>query len=277
MFYRVVLQGRAAGDHDLATVKHEFARVTGLSEYVTEQLFAQAPRSIREGISQADAERIAATLRAIGAAVTVERDLLASAESARDGAHEILPPEHRGPPTIVPGSEPAAAPGPPTRAQRLRRRLASSWPYLVGAPLAVVALIVVTPFVSDALLTLIPAKAPPPPKAAKPPSADPPDPPEPPNARVLHGPWRCTNQSTGLSTYWTFGPDGTLVFHGDTLKETAARPGDPAIPTRWEFAEGRLVFGYANAPPVTFAVTDLDLRRLRYNDGKGLDVQCRRP
>lgn len=276
MFYRVVLQGRAAGDHDLATIKHEFARVTGLSEYVTEQLFAQAPRSIRDGIAQADAERIAATLRAIGVAVTVERDLLTPVESVQDGAHEILPPEHRGPPTIVPGSEAAAAPEPPAAAQRLTRQLRRYLPYLVGAPLALVALVVLTPIASDALLALFPPKAPPP-APAKPRPPEPPEPPEPPSARVLHGPWRCTNQTTGLSTYWTFGTDGALTFHGDTLKESAANPGDPTIPIRWEFGDGRLVFSYANAPPVEYAVADLDLRRLRYGDGKGLDVQCRRP
>jgi hypothetical protein len=279
MFYRVVLQGRAAGDQDLATVKHEFARVTGLSEYVTEQLFAQAPRSIREGIAQADAERIAATLRAIGAAVTVERDLLASVESVRDGAHEILPPEHRGPPTVIPGSEPAAAPGAPTATERLGRRLRSYLPYLVGVPLAVVALVVVAPVISDALRSLVPAKVttPLPVKSKQVAQAEPLEPPEPPNARVLHGPWRCTDQSTGLSTYWTFGTDGTLTYHGDTLQEAAARPGDPAIPVGWAFADGRLVFSYASAPPVAYAVADLDLRRLRYGDGKALDVQCRRP
>jgi len=279
MFYRVVLQGRAAGDQDLATVKREFARVTGLSEYVTEQLFAQAPRSIRDGTSQADAERIAATLRAIGAAVTVERDLLASAETERHGAHEILPPEHRGPPTIVPGSEPTAVPGPPTALQRLGRRLQSYLPYLVGVPIAVVALVLIEPVISDTLRSLLPSKeaAPVPVKSPSVAKAEPPEPPELPSARMLHGPWRCTDQATGLSTYWTFSPDGSLTYHGDTLQEAAARPGDPATPVGWEFADGRLVFTYAGAPPVSYAVADLDLRRLRYGDEKGLDIQCRRP
>jgi hypothetical protein len=279
MFYRVVLQGRAAGDQDLTTVKHEFARVTGLSEHVTEHLFAQAPRSIREGIAQVDAERIAATLRAIGAAVTVERDLLASVESVRDGAREILPPEHRGPPTVIPGSEPAVVPGPPTAIERLGRRLRSYLPYLVGVPLAVVALVMVAPVISEALRSLVPAKVttPLPGKSPQVAQAEPPDPPAPPSARVLHGPWRCTDQATGLSIFWIFGTDGTLTYHGDTLQEAAARPGDPAIPVGWQFADGRLVFTYASAPPVTYTVADLDLRRLRYGDGKGLDVQCRRP
>jgi hypothetical protein len=110
----------------------------------------------------------------------------------------------------------------------------------------------------------------------KPPS-DPPEPPEPRDARALHGPWRCTDQSTGLSNFWTLVPDGTLIFHGDTLKESAARPGDPDVPTRWEFVDGRLVLNYPSAPPVGYAVADLDLRRLRYHDGKGLEVECRRP
>ena len=48
MFYRVVLQGRAAGDHDLATVKREFARVTGMPENVTERVFALTPRTLTD-------------------------------------------------------------------------------------------------------------------------------------------------------------------------------------------------------------------------------------
>lgn len=105
MFYRVVLQGHAAGDHDLVMVKREFARVTGMPESVTDRLFAQTPRPLKERVPQADAERIAATLRAIGAAVTVERDLIASLESVDGGAYDLVPPAHRGPPTVVPGSE----------------------------------------------------------------------------------------------------------------------------------------------------------------------------
>ena len=276
MFYRVVLQGRAAGDHDLATVKREFARVTGMPENVTERVFALTPRTLKEGVAQADAERIAATLRAVGAAVTVERDLLASLEAVDDGVHELLPPDHRGPPTLAPGSEPVPATMPPTAAQRLRRRLRNHLPLLLGAPLTVVLLVVLAPFADDALRTLLPAQAAPMGPVKQPPE-EAPAPPVSPSASVLHGPWRCTDQRTGMSVYWTFGADGTLIFHGNVFKEGAARAGDPAIPNGWKFAERRLVFAFAQKPPVAYTVSDINISRLRYGDGGDVDIQCRRP
>ena len=148
--------------------------------------------------------------------------------------------------------------------------------YLVGVPLAVIGVVVLAPLVEDHVRALRPVPAAPP-TPVKPPPAETPDPPPRASASVLHGPWRCTDQRTGLSTYWTFGADGTVTFHGDTLKEGAARPGDPALPSRWQLADDRLVFTYAQAPPVTYIVSDLDLARLRYGDGRDLDVQCRRP
>lgn len=277
MFYRVVLQGRAAGDHDLSTVKLEFARVTGLPENVTEQLFAQVPRRLREGVSQADAERIAATLRAIGAAVTVERDLLAASIAVDGGVQEIVPPEHRGPPTLVPGAAAAPAPGPPTAAQRLRRRLRRYLPYVLGAPLAVIVLVELAPYVDEGLRALHPVPAAPPAPARPPPVATPDAPPARASASVLHGPWRCTDQRTGLSTYWTFGAGGAVAFHGDTLKDGAAGRDDPTAPIGWQLTDNLLVFTYALAPPVAYEVSDLDLMRLRYGDGGELDTQCRRP
>lgn len=276
MFYRVVLQGRAAGDQDLATVKREFARVTGMPENVTERLFALSPHPLKERVAQADAERIAATLRAIGAAVTVERDLLASLEAADDGVHELLPPDHRGPPTIVPGSEPAPAPAPPSALQRLRRRLRSHLPLLVGAPLAIVLTVVLAPFADDAFRALRPVQAALP-QPVKPPPAEAPAPSALPKASFLQGPWRCTDQRTGLSVYWTFDADGTLTFHGDTFKDGALRSGDPDSPTGWQLAGDRLLFTFGQKSPFNYKVSDLTLSRLRYGDGRDLDIQCRRP
>jgi hypothetical protein len=276
MFYRIVLQGHAAGDHDLATVKGEFARVTGMPEDVTERLFARTPQPLKERVSQADAERIAATLRAIGAAVTVERDLLASLEAADGGVHEIVPPGHRGPPTIVPGSEPAPAPVPPTAARRLGRRLRPYVGLLVGAPLAAILLVALAPYADDAFRGLRPAKAVSA-EPVKPPAARAPAPAVSPNASVLHGPWRCTDQGTGVPEYWTLGADGALTYHGETFSERAARVGDPAIPTGWQLAGDRLVFTFAQKPAVSYKVSDLNLTRLRYGDGRDLDIQCRRP
>lgn len=258
------------------SVKREFARVTGMPADVTERLFARTPHPLKERVSQADADRIAATLRAIGAAVTVERDLLASLEAADGRVHEIVPPDHRGPPTIVPGSEPAPAPAPLTAAQRLRRRLRPYLRILIGAPVAVALLLALAPYVDDAVRALRPAQAarleP-----VKPPPAQAPAPPAPRSASLLHGPWRCTDQRTGLATYWTFGADGTLTYHGETFKERAVRTDDPSAPTGWTFADDRLQFAYAQKSKATFAVSDLSLTRLRYGDGRDVDIQCRRP
>ena len=74
MFYRVVMQGRALGGADLNDVKRDFVRVTGLPVPVAEQLFGGMPQVIKRQVPQTDAERIVATLRAIGAAATVERE-----------------------------------------------------------------------------------------------------------------------------------------------------------------------------------------------------------
>ena len=276
MFYRIVLQGSTAGGHDLATVRREFARVTGMPESVTESLFARTPQPLKERVSQADAERIAATLRAIGATVTVERDLLASLEAADGGVQELVAPDHRGPPTVVPGSEGASATAASTAGQRLRRRLRPYLLVLAGAPVAVALLVLLAPFVDEAVRALMPPK-----EAAhepvKPPPAPAPAPAARPTASALHGPWRCTDQGTGLPTYWTFGGDGALVFHGDTFREGAARAGDPEIPNGWELADDRLVFKFAHKPPVAYRVSDLNLMRLRYGDGRDLEIQCRRP
>jgi hypothetical protein len=275
MFYRVVLQGRAAGNQDMDTVKREFARVTGMPENVTERLFARTPQPLKERVSQADADRIAATLRAIGAAVTVERDLLASLEAADGGVHEIVPPGHRGPPTVVPGSEPTPA-APPTAAQRLLRRLRPYLPLLIGAPIACVLLVVAAPYADEAIRALRPAPAALP-EPVKPRPAQAPAPALPRSASLLHGPWRCTDQRTGMATYWTLGADGTLTYHGETFKERATSADDLSIPVGWQFADDRLVFTYTQQPPQSYAVSDLNLTRLRYGDGRDFDIQCRRP
>jgi hypothetical protein len=276
MFYRVVLQGRTAGDHELPTVRREFARVTGLPEDVTERLFARTPQTLKERLSQADAERIAATLRAIGATVTVERDLLASLKSAEGGVQEIVPPDHRGPPTVVPSAEPAPTAAPPSATQSLRHRLRPFLPLLLGASVAAVLLVALAPYVDDAVRTLRPAQAPQL-EPARPPPSQAAAPPARPAAGLLHGPWRCTDQRTGLSEYWTFNAEGTLTYHGDKLKEGAARAGDPTIPSGWQLADDRLVFTFPQNAPVTYTVSDLNLTRLRYGDGRDLDIQCRRP
>ena len=277
MFYRIVLQGRAAGEFDLATVKREFARVTGIAEDVTERLFADAPQPLKEGIGRADAERIAGTLRAIGATVTVERDLLASLDAVDGGVRELMPLDHRGPPTIVPGSEPDPVPAPPTAAEHRRKRLRHYLRLLVGVALAGALLVAVAPTLDDALRPS-PRPAPAAPtKAATPPLADTPAPPVALRASLLHGPWRCTDQRTGMSVYQTLGTDGSFTSHGDTFKEGLPTITDAHTPIGWELANGRLVFKFAKKPPVAYEVGDFNISQLRYGDGREIDIQCRRP
>ncbi|MEP7330381.1 MAG: hypothetical protein ABI777_14320 [Betaproteobacteria bacterium] len=277
MFYRVVLQGRTAGEVDMATVKREFARVTGMSEDVTERVFAQVPHPLKEGVPKADAERIAGTLRAIGAAVTVERDLLTSLDAVDGGVHELAPLAHRGPPTVAAGSEPAPEAVPPTAAQRLRKKLRPYLLLLLGAPLAAALLFVSAPYLDEMLLPTGPAPVTPTDKSVTPPTDDAPVSPVNVKIDLLYGPWRCTDQRTGISVFQSLGADGTFIAHGNTFKEGAPLVEDDNTPRRWELTNGRLVFTFANKPPVAYMVRDANLTQLRYGDGLNLDIQCRRP
>src|SRR5690242_18941189 len=112
MFYRVVMQGRTVGGAELATVKREFVRVTGLPVRVADDMFGGMPKVIKRKVPQADAERIASTLRAIGAAATVEREV--GVVDAEDATHEgieiIAAPLGHGPPTVAPGMTPPETP-----------------------------------------------------------------------------------------------------------------------------------------------------------------------
>ena len=101
MFYRVVMQGRTVGGAELAAVKREFVRVTGLPVGVADGMFGGMPQVIKRKVPQSDAERIAATLRAIGAAATVEREVAGSEpeDETDEGINIIASPLGNGPPT----------------------------------------------------------------------------------------------------------------------------------------------------------------------------------
>ena len=254
----------------------EFARVTGMPQNVTEDLFAKAPQLLKDRAAEADAERIATTLRAIGAAVTVERDLLASQEAVDGGVQELVAPNHRGPPTEAPGSVPAPAPTPLSAVQRLRRRLRPRLRILVGASLAVILVVALAPFADDILRALDPMPVVPP-VPVKPSAVETPTPAAPPKAIDLHGAWRCTDQRTGLSVYWTFEADGTLTFHGDTFKDGPPLASDPDVPTGWQLTGDRLEFTFARKPPIAYTVSELSFSQLHFSDGRNLDIRCRRP
>ena len=81
-----------------------------------------------------DAERIAATLRAIGAAATVEREIAGSEEESAAEIRIIANPLNSGPPTIIPGTGPATSePANASRAGRWLRKAVEKGPVRCSA------------------------------------------------------------------------------------------------------------------------------------------------
>jgi len=278
MYYRVVMQGRPLGGADLNEVKQHFIRVTGLPARVAEQLFTGIPQVIKRKVPQSDAERIAATLRAIGAAATVERELPGAEDETSDEV--VVPALHIGPPTVVPGAEAASQEAQPrSKSPRWLEAARDNWKSLAGGTLLLGGAFLLAPVASDFIAGLKPAPAPaakPAARVAPPPAAASSGPAL--NATMLHGPWRCIDQRTGAVTYWTYGADGALTFHGDTFKEGVVPPAAATGPTAWKLEGSRLVQTYAQRNPDTYNVGELSLMRFRYeNDREGLDIQCRRP
>jgi hypothetical protein len=279
MFYRVVMQGRTLGGADVEEVKRQFVRVTGLPATVADGLFGGMPQVVKRQLTQADAERIAATLRAIGAAATVERELQGKEDETPEGIRVVATPLNAGPPTVIPGMEPPPVEiAPVSRQRRWLDTMREKWPLILGGLALVAGAILLEPFAADLVGRMRRSPAPAP-VAAKP--APPPEVVEPVtelNANFLQGPWRCTDQRTGASTYWSYAADGALIFHGDVLKEGGAPRGAAAsAPTGWKLEGRRLLHTFAQRAPDTYAVADLTLTRLRYGDERGLEIQCRRP
>lgn len=275
MYYRVVIQGRTLGGADVDEVKRHFVRVTGLPARVAEQLFGGMPKVIKRQVPQTDAERIAATLRAIGAAATVERELPGTEDETPEGIQVVATALNAGPPTIIPGSAPPPDVTPPSRNSRTLRALRARLPLLLGGAVVVAGAILLAPVVDDLVANLRPAPAPArvaPARATAPEIVQ-----SAPvmNPTLMHGPWRCTNQRTGVSTYWTYGADGDLIFHGDALSDRA-RPGTSG-PTGWKLEGQRLSHTFAQRAPDTYTVAELTLARLQYGDERDLAIECRRP
>lgn len=271
MFYRIVLQVHAQNEVALDEVKRKFSYVTGLPANVTEQLFATAPTVLKRQIEQADADRIAQTLRAIGANVTVEPVFHTPVPVGID-------------PVTVPGLPSAAAaielPPPPVAEQATRPstrlrfgRLAK----VVVAAVVLAAAIVVAYQYEEAWREAreSPAKAPVAKQSAR--AAD--APPEVPAFKPDHivGPWRCTDQNTGASTYWVYGEDGTLSYHGDDANHGDKPIVRPDLPIGWSLDGNRLMWRYETAPSRTVVLDKLVLMELDYRDSQGDAIRCRRP
>jgi hypothetical protein len=262
MLYRVVMQGRTLGGADVDEVKRQFVRVTGLPADAADQLFDGMPQVIKRQLQEADAQRIAATLRAIGAAATVERELPSTEDE-----------------TVIPGSAaPTVMTADVSRRARLLRATRAKWPLLAGSVVLVAGAILLAPFVDDLVQRSGPTPAPSRvvPKQSPAPEAGELAPAM--NASLLHGPWRCTDQRTGVSTYWSYVANGTLIFHGDVLTDAPTpRGAASSVPAEWKLDGKQLLHIFAQRAPDTYTVAELTLARLQYGDGRGLEIQCRRP
>jgi hypothetical protein len=279
MFYRVVMQGRATGGADIATVKREFVRVTGLPVSVADDMFGGMPKVIKRKAPQADAERIAATLRAIGAAATVEREVASNdADDETDEGIEIIAaPLGNGPPTLAPGMAPPEAPAIAGSLQKAWvRDLRDKWPVALGTIALVGAAMYFAPDVSGWVASFRPPPAAPAPKAvARQTDAEPAQASVAFNPSLLHGPWRCVDQRTGLGVYWSYGAEGGLVFHGEVLSDRGAPASGAAV--GWGLEGAKLLHKNPQGEVEAFKVTNLTLSRLRYVGDRGLEIECRRP
>jgi hypothetical protein len=278
MFYRVVMQGRTVGGADLAAVKREFVRVTGLPVSVADDMFGGMPKVIKRKVQQADAERIAATLRAIGAAATVEREngAVDAGDGDDNGIEIIAAPLGNGPPTVIPGTAPPEAP-PPAKSRTWIRSLREKGPVVAGTLALVAAVVYFADDVSGWVSSFRPAPVAQAPKPAARPAAEADEVPHAAafNPSLLHGPWRCVDQRTGLGVYWSYAADGQLIFHGDVLSDRPASAGDSA--TGWKLEGAKLVHKHPQGDVDAFKVAALTLSRLSYAGEKGLEVECRRP
>jgi hypothetical protein len=274
LFYRIVLHSHVAPGLDPAEVKRQFVRVTGLTQSVTEQLFGGMSTVIKRQVSQADAERIAATLRAIGVQATVELE--------PGGVPRRTP---LGGPTVTPATPvPDPAVTKPSPVKRWSGRMRMYADVLIMIVLLGVLTWALVPVYERMHPTADPAKVAAKSPAARraPPTADEAAvPPKSFKAANLDGPWRCTNQRTGVAEYWLYRNDGTLVFNGETNFLQGEKPlAGPDVPSGWQLKGDRVLWLYPgkNAGAARGnAVLELTITRFDFVDGKGDEVFCRRP
>lgn len=277
MFYRVVMQGRTVGGADIAAVKREFVRVTGLPVRVADDMFGGMPKVIKRKVEQSDAERIAATLRAIGAAATVEREAPGAVDDddTYDGGIDIIASPLSGPPTVAPGMAPPEAAVAPRKESRLGD-LREKGPALLGLVAVFGAVAYFGPEATDWIMSFKQPATPPVAKAKAAAVQAGAGQNVTFNVSLIHGPWRCVDQRTGLGVYWSYHADGGLVLHGDVLSDRpSAGQGD--APTAWVMDGAKLVHKHAQGEGDAFKVAFLSLSRLRYVGERGLEIECRRP
>jgi hypothetical protein len=280
MLYRVVLQGHVAQGADVTEVKREFMRITALPSSVTERLFGGTRKVIKRQMPEADAERIALTLRAIGAAATIERELDAGPDVGPEGPATLAPLVGSDPGPLLLDSPPVDAPV-ATKSSRWRALARRSLPWLAAAGVCMALAPLAAPVVDEWVLrapAVPPASLKPVPKAT---AAE--EKPElvPLKPENLHGPWRCTNQTTGRSLYWLYNADGTLDFFGES-DFASGKPltASADVPTDWTLEGNHVTWSYASQGPhatVVNTVLDLSLTKFNYIDSSRIPIACRRP
>jgi hypothetical protein len=91
------------------------------------------------------------------------------------------------------------------------------------------------------------------------------------------GPWRCTDQNTGTSTFWEYGEDGAVAYFGDDLGRSDKPLVRPGLPTGWALEGNRLTLRHDATPSRTVTLDALSLSALDYRDAQGDHIRCRRP
>jgi hypothetical protein len=270
MFYRIVLQGQVQQGVALDDVKRQFSYVTGLPPSVTDRLFGAAPTVIKRQVAETDAERISATLRAIGAIVTVEPLLHVPRPVGPD------PVTVPGLPTAAEFEVPKARPPEQDSRPPPRQRHRRVHPAAVAALTVAVAMVAAHQYEEHLRAA---RRSPPRPVSAQRPAEAPEVATEAPVFRSAHivGPWRCTDQNTGASTYWEYAEDGVLSYFGDDRNHGDKPIAHSGHPSGWALSGNRLTFRHEAAPARSVTLGRLSFIELEYRDAKGDEVRCRRP
>ncbi len=286
MLYRVVLQGHAAAGAELDEVKRNFVRVTALPLNVTEQLFDGTSKVLKRQASEADAERIAQTLRAIGAPATVLPEptlpggvAVLEAPTSSAVTAQRAPAAHPCSPATTSATDPDAASTaivatPPVEQPTSRRRRFAL--AVAAVPLAIAVVIAVPSYQDWVRRWRSGAVAA---TAARKPAAETPTVQKPRtfDRSLLEGPWRCTDQTTGVSTYWQYVADGTLHYHGDNVTHGEQPSTGPDVPVRWTIDDDRLTWTYDARPSLRLTLSELSLLHLDYRNQAQDLTRCLRP
>jgi hypothetical protein len=77
------------------------------------------------------------------------------------------------------------------------------------------------------------------------------------------GPWRCTDQNTGPSTYGVYGEDGALSYYGDDANHGDKPISRPGLPITWALDGNCLTWCYEAAHAGTVGLRSLGFVHFR--------------